>query len=291
MLELNYLLQLNHLLQLNYPLLDCRSFADFCEGHIKGATSIPADQLFLRMHELAQRHIPVIVCGDIHTLPIARNFLIDRAFSIHHEILWTPELKFSLAQEQKLEYGETSIRLWQPAPLISDFIDNILPPFSLASKKGLDLACGAGRDAVFLAMQGWHMMGLDNSAEALQRTQHLATVNKVKVETLLLDLEKTENPFQAIPALADNSLDLVCGFRYLHRPLFPRLKSLIKPGGFVVYQTFMEGCEMISNPRNPRFLLKPNELATLFADFHIIKDELVHLDDGRPMSAFIAQKN
>lgn len=274
----------------HYPVLDCRSLADYREGHIKGATSLPAGQLFQRMHELPQRHLPLILCGDEAALALARDFLLDRAFILHSEIQWTPALQASLAQQQQLEYGATSIRLWQPAALITDFINIVLPRYPTATNNGLDLACGAGRDMVFLAQHGWHMLGLDNSAEALQRSQELASNNRVAIETLLVNLESNANPFKAIPALSDNSLDLVCGFRYLHRPLFPHLQRLLKPGGFIVYQTFMEGCEHISSPRNPRFLLKPHELASVFAGFHIIQDDIIYLADGRPMSAFIARK-
>jgi tellurite methyltransferase len=272
------------------PLIDCRQWNDYCAGHIQGATSLPAEQLFQRMHELPQRRIPLSLCGDDHSLSVARDFLSDREFTIHREIVWSAELAAALAQQQKLESGETSHRLWQPAPLITDFINNILPDLSGTPKNGLDIACGAGRDMVYLAMHGWQMLGLDNSAEALQRTQQLASFNRVSVQTQLIDLEKAENPFADIPALHDNSLDLVCGFRYLHRPLFPHLQRLLKPGGFMVYQTFMAGCEKISSPRNPRFLLQPDELATTFASFDILENDVIRLDDGRPMSAFIARK-
>ena len=54
----------------------------------------------------------------------------------------------------------------------------------------------------------------------------------------------------------------------------------------------MQGCEntAIGRPRNPKFLLAPNELAEQFKGFELLLDELELLEDGRPVSAFIARK-
>jgi hypothetical protein len=77
--------------------------------------------------------------------------------------------------------------------------------------------------------------------------------------------------------------------RYLHRPLFPWIKRLLKPGGIIIYQTFMQGCEKFGSPRNPNFLLKPGELREIFMGAEIWLDEVEELEDGRPVAAFIAK--
>lgn len=273
-----------------FPLIDCRPLQEYCQGHIQGATSIPAGQLFFRMHELAQKHIPVTLCGDINTLSIARDFFIARDFIIAREILWPAFMESAITGSYTIEYGTTSARLWKPAELISEFVTTIAPECHHGSKNGLDIACGAGRDTVYLAMHGWNMLGVDNSPEALQRLQQLADYNHVHISSMLVDLEKHENPSSPIPGVANNSIDLICVFRYLHRPLFPALQRMLKPGGFIIYQTFMEGCEKISSPRNPRYLLKQGELATIFDNYRLHKNDIVYLQDGRPISALIAQK-
>ena len=53
----------------------------------------------------------------------------------------------------------------------------------------------------------------------------------------------------------------------------------------------MEGCEKtaVGRPRNPDFLLKPGELAGIFAGFRVLLDEIEVLEDGRSVSAFIAK--
>jgi hypothetical protein len=54
----------------------------------------------------------------------------------------------------------------------------------------------------------------------------------------------------------------------------------------------MQGCEQtaIGRPRNPKFLLAPHELAEHFNGFDLVLDETELLEDGRPVSAFIARK-
>jgi hypothetical protein len=65
---------------------------------------------------------------------------------------------------------------------------------------------------------------------------------------------------------------------------------LLAPGGVLLYQTFMQGSEQFGSPRNPNYLLRPHELAQTFAGLTILLDEVEYLEDGRPLSAFIARR-
>jgi hypothetical protein len=64
-------------------------------------------------------------------------------------------------------------------------------------------------------------------------------------------------------------------------------RELVKPGGFIVFHTFMEGC---SKPRKKKYLLAKGELAQLFSDFKILEDKVITLLDGRLASFFLGQK-
>lgn len=152
--------------------------------------------------------------------------------------------------------------------------------------QGLDIGCGAGRDAVYLAMHGWQMTGIDYLPGALQRARQLAASQQVALNTLAVDLETGKDPFTAFTT---GQFELICVARYLHRPLFPWIKRILKPGGVLIYQTFMQGAEQFGSPRNPNFLLKSNELSKIFADGEIWLDDVEYLDDGRPVSAFICR--
>lgn len=165
-----------------------------------------------------------------------------------------------------------------------------MPQYGITAGIGLDIACGAGRDLTYLATQGWQMTGIDQSADSLARVATLAKYCKVDIATRQLDLETGSDPLTEFP---DSSVDLVCVARYLHRPLFPFIKRVLKPGGVIIYQTFMVGSELtaIGRPRNPKFLLEAGELAQIFSDADILLDEIEILDDARPVTEFIARKS
>jgi SAM-dependent methyltransferase len=126
---------------------------------------------------------------------------------------------------------------------------------------------------------------MDYNKDAIRRCGDLAQRYGVNVDCINKDLEKTPQPLEEYAAF-----DVILVSRYLHRPLFPAIKTALKPGGFLLYHTFMRGAEKISQPKNPNYLLESAELAEYFADFSILADSVEKLSDGRPLSYFIAQK-
>ncbi len=113
----------------------------------------------------------------------------------------------------------------------------------------LDLACGAGRHARYLAARGCGVLAVDRDAAAIAT---LAAVAGVFTRTA--DLEGAAWPF------APSSFDAVVVANYLHRPLFGRIVAALRPRGVLVYETFMVGNERFGRPSNPHFLLRPGEL-------------------------------
>lgn len=273
---------------MNTALLDCRPFDEYCAGHLCGACSLPASDLFTRMQELPQRNVPLCLYGKSTDLKLAVDYLLERGYTVTDRIVWNNELEQQLAASGELERGASSAQLWQPAPLWRRFVEDMAPEHSIQAGTGLDIACGAGRDLVYLAQQGWEMTGVDRSADSLQRVALLAKQANVSVDTLQQDLENRDDP---LSDFADGSFDLIAVARYLHRPLFPVIRRLLRPGGVLLYQTFMLGCEQteIGRPRNPNFLLRPGELAAEFGDGEIILDTVETLEDGRPVAAFVAR--
>lgn len=265
------------------PLIDCRSETAFLRSHHKQAINIPTEKLLAHMHLLPRNTIPIRLCGTGDELKQAKAFLQEKGYQIEDVIKWSSEMETQLISMNQLTQGNSDVCYWQAATVVQKFID-LTPGIT---GKGLDIGCGAGRDSVFLAKHGWQMTGIDRNPEALQRLDILAASQNTQVEHCLLDTETGKDPFVQFD---DQSFDLICVVRYLHRPLFPYIKRLLKPKGYIVYQTFMQGCEAFGSPKNPNFLLKPNELADIFDHYQIIVDEVIQLDDGRPMSMFIAQK-
>jgi SAM-dependent methyltransferase len=113
----------------------------------------------------------------------------------------------------------------------------------------LDLACGAGRHARLLAAMGYHVEALDRDAAAIA-----ALADIERVTTRIADIEGGPWPYD--PALFDGIV--VCN--YLYRPTLDRVVAAIKPGGVLIYETFMLGNEVFGKPSNPDFLLRPSEL-------------------------------
>ena len=122
--------------------------------------------------------------------------------------------------------------------------------------RALDLACGAGRNALWLASRGWDVVAIDGAAEAIRVLQS----EQSSVDARVLDLEAgAPLPFH------DESFDLVAILFYLHRPLFAEARRVVKRGGVVVCAVKMRGTYRVT----------PGELAEAFADF-----EIVHSREG-----------
>jgi SAM-dependent methyltransferase len=115
--------------------------------------------------------------------------------------------------------------------------------------RALDLACGWGRHARWLAGRGLRVLAVDRDPAARE-----ALAGVAGVEVLTADLEAAPWPF------APGGFDAVVVVNYLHRPLFPRILEALRPGGALIYETFAAGNERYGRPSNPDFLLQPNEL-------------------------------
>ncbi len=160
-----------------------------------------------------------------------------------------------------------------PAAWLVDNLD-VIPRGGMV----LDVACGSGRHALFLAERGWRVHAIDRDAAVLDLlTQHAGTPAAPKLEdrrqvgrvgeitTVCVDLER------ASPALGDGLYDAVIVFNYLHRPLMPAIVRAVRPGGVLIYETFTVGQAVRGRPRNPDFLLKEGELPSLVAPLRVLR--------------------
>ena len=171
--------------------------------------------------------------------------------------------------------------------------DNIALFGSLKIEYGvLDLACGAGRNGLFLVSHNVPVIFADNNEAHLQSIRSaldLAEFSVSNSECWLIDfeaeVEEGRNP------LAGKSFDAVIVFNYLHRPLFPLIEAAIRPGGLIVYETFTVDQKKFGRPRNPDFLLRHEELRRAFAGWEIIESfEGEASNPKRAISRLIARK-
>lgn len=131
--------------------------------------------------------------------------------------------------------------------------------------RALDVACGRGRHARWLARAGYRVDAVDRDAGTLAALRRQVDVAGESVTTRLLDLE------QPGVTLGAAVYDLVVVFRYLHRPLFPAIREALRPGGVLVYETFTTAQARHGRPTNPAFLLKPGELLRLVAPMTVLR--------------------
>jgi SAM-dependent methyltransferase len=133
-----------------------------------------------------------------------------------------------------------------------------------AAGDALDLACGSGRNSVWLAEQGFKTLAVDRNAAALDTLRHEAARRGLSIRTQVVDLENGE------PFLEPDTFDLVVVVHYLHRPLFPALVRALRPGGVLAYETFTRAQAARGKPTNPAFLLEPGELLTLVRPLNVV---------------------
>jgi SAM-dependent methyltransferase len=147
-------------------------------------------------------------------------------------------------------------RWTQPLPFLVEQLER------LPRGRALDLAMGLGRNAVYLARQGWTVDGVDRSPEAVQKAMALAGSLGVHINGIVADLGTYE--------IRSGSYDLICCFYFLERRLFPAIRQGLRPGGAVLYQSVTID-QLALRPAFPReHCLEPNELLTWFQDLRVL---------------------
>ena len=132
----------------------------------------------------------------------------------------------------------------------------------------LDLACGSGRNGRYLLSRGLPVVFADIDGEKLASLSAVDVSDPAMVTLWEVDFEsKADDP------LAGKTFDAIMVFNYLHRALIDRIKQAVRPGGLVFYETFTEQQRRFGRPRNPDFLLKPDELKAWFETWQIIHYE------------------
>lgn len=130
--------------------------------------------------------------------------------------------------------------------------------------KALDVATGYGRNALYLAGEGYRVEGVDRDEAAVAFCNAEAARRGFPFTAARVDLEKA-------PSFAEGGYDLVTCFYYLDRNLMPQIKRAVGRGGFVVYETFLiDQHRQFGKPSRPEFCWEHNELLQQFLDFHVL---------------------
>ncbi len=144
--------------------------------------------------------------------------------------------------------------------------------------RALDVACGAGRHALWLAARGLAVTALDRDPARIAALQALG------IDARVADLEA---PGVTLP---QDAFDVVVVVNYLHRPLFPTLVGALARGGCLVYETFTTEQARLGRPTNPDFLLEPGELLRRLACLTVLR-ERERVDGGRAVASIVARRD
>lgn len=263
----------------NLPLLDLRQTDDYQKGHVIGSTHLSWPSLLERLNELPARPAQLQIVAETSVLGVASRFLIEKGYEVVLQVS-SNDLSLFLNQFPKIcQAGSSSRALWQPCALLKNYMEKS----DGSCGEALDIGCGGGRDAVYLSQQGWQVTAIDKQDAVLQRAKQLADSHHQLIDFRDCDLSKST-------CLPDKTFDLIVMIRYLNRSLYDWLRTHLNPGGVLIMQTFTEGVEEFSSPKNPNFILQAGELAKTFSDFEIIIDRIEQLKDGRPIASFVAKK-
>jgi tellurite methyltransferase len=142
----------------------------------------------------------------------------------------------------------------------SAFLVRCLP--LLSGGRALDVACGPARNAVFLAERGYVVDGVDNSREGLMMAREFIRRRNARVNLIFADLARY--------AVRPGGYDLIVNFFYLDRALVPLLVGGLKPGGYLVFESFTTDNRRFSPLKDPAHYLAPNELLGLIGAMRVL---------------------
>ncbi len=118
--------------------------------------------------------------------------------------------------------------------------------------RALDVACGRGRNALFLAASGYEVDAVDISEEALRNAKRTAQESGLELNWILHDLDEEFCP--------DSPYDLIIMVHYINLPLLASLARPLNPGGILLCEQHLATGAEVAGPSNPAFRLKPQQM-------------------------------
>ncbi|PYX91677.1 MAG: SAM-dependent methyltransferase [Acidobacteria bacterium] len=186
----------------------------------------------------------------------------------------SPMCKASRISEHRLSERLSEKELWNAKYAAASHTSMRPDPFLLQADKEyvrpllpkpgamIDVAGGVGRHALFYAKRAWKATLIDVSENGIALAQKNARRRKLQIETITADL----NNYDLRQSRA--RFDLLLVFFYLQRKLFPALVDMLRPGGLLIYKTYLRGT--LKGPAHPLYLLEPNELLGAFPTLRVL---------------------
>jgi len=131
--------------------------------------------------------------------------------------------------------------------------------------RALDVACGDGRNALYLAQLGYMVDAIDVSDVAIDalRVTTEARGLTMTIAPRFVDLER--EPLPAGP------YDVIVVMNFLQRDLFEPLQDALTPGGLLLFETLAQAhVDELGNDLHPAYRVEPGELLRAFARLEVV---------------------
>lgn len=147
----------------------------------------------------------------------------------------------------------------------------------LAPRRVLDLGCGQGRNAVWLAGQGHRVTGIDLSPVAVEQARRLAADHEVEVLFEVANVVEDWTPPGAFDLVVLSYLQLAPHDR---RVAHTKAAEAVAPGGTVwlIAHHSDNIADGFGGPQYPEVLFNEKALADDFGDLRVLKNEKVYRD-------------
>lgn len=160
----------------------------------------------------------------------------------------------------KYSHSETLVSIEPDQELIT--YQSVLPK----SGKALDLACGLGKNTLFLAQGNLDVTALDGSTTGLERLRKTAQEHGLDQRIMIRQADLDHY------ILPDACFDLILVVRYLNRTLLPNITSALKPGGVLVYKTFNRNILKRRPGFNLAYTIETMQLIEAFSLLELVVD-------------------
>jgi SAM-dependent methyltransferase len=162
----------------------------------------------------------------------------------------------------------------------------------------LDVACGSGRHSLLLGARGQHVTAVDWSGaglEVLEARAHAEGTPIRLISSAEQIVKRHHGGIDLVQAnleqlrLPENTFELILCVQYLQRSLFSELEQALRPGGFLLFETFTQAqLAFNGGPRNPEYLLNSGELRNAFPELRVIFHR--ELRAGQGIASLLARK-
>jgi tellurite methyltransferase len=144
--------------------------------------------------------------------------------------------------------------------------------------RALDVACGRGSNAIYLATLGLKVDAWDISSIAVNDLNQRAQTTNLSVSAETIDITPV--------AFAQSSYNLIAICHYLDRDIIPAVRQAIAPGGLLCMQTFTRDKRVNIGPTSLAFLLGPDELLDMVKGFEVLsyRDEGPNPDENERLA-------